>query len=330
MAQRGMRAVLRRVMFGVAVVALVSLPTTGFAVDFDGDGEGDYTVYRGNSGGVIGTWFFASSAQDLTLGYQWGLDGDFPVAGKYTNSSGADLAVWRPSDGVWYLRQFDSGLSFNTVSAYQWGLPGADEPFPCDFNGDNLNELATFRDTNGTWYLRNSATTDSFSTATAQQWGLTGDIPVPADYDMDGKCDYAVFRAGSWFIILSSTNGTVSATVVWGDTGDTPVPGQYTSDNITDFAVYRDNGTDAPSWLVRNSTLAGLTSTVYQWGINGDLPVPFDQDGDGKTDIAVFRPSNGTWYVRTSSSSYASAVTQQFGADGDIPVGTSRGEDPDD
>jgi hypothetical protein len=153
----------------------------------------------------------------------------------------------------------------------------------------------------------------AISPVLVQQWGIPGDVPVPGDYDGDGKNDYAVWRLGNgvWYVIHSSSGQWVSQQ--WGLNGDVPVPGDYDNDGKNDFAVWRpSNGT---WYVIRSSTNQWV---AQQWGLNGDVPVPGDYDGDGKADYAVWRPSSGVWYVIRSSTNQW--VSQQWGLNGDVPV----------
>jgi trimeric autotransporter adhesin len=166
-----------------------------------------------------------------------------------------------------------------------------------------------WRPSNGTWYVSQT----SGGTSAARQWGQVGDIPVPGDYDGDGKTDIAVYRpsSGTWWIVSSQTGaGSVQT---WGMPGDQPVPGDYDGDGKTDLAVYRPS--DGSWYIVSSRTGAG---SVQAWGMLGDQPIPSDYDGDGRTDIAVFRPSNGTWYIILSRT--WSGYSFSWGGLGDIPM----------
>src|SRR4051812_15862453 len=79
-------------------------------------------------------------------------------------ASCTDIAVWRPSDGKWYI--------INRSGSTQWGQ-GGDIPVPADYNGDGLSDFAVWSPS-GFWFIINS----SNSTLRVQQWGRLGDIPV--------------------------------------------------------------------------------------------------------------------------------------------------------
>jgi hypothetical protein len=180
---------------------------------------------------------------------------------------------------------------------------------PSDFDGDGESDLAVWRPSTGVWHITNS--TDGTYGSTQFGGGEFGDIPVPGNYDGDQLTDYAVYRAGTWFVLRSST-GTLWADQ-FGTATDKPVQGDYDGDGKTDTAVWRpSNGI----WYIHRSSDGGVTYS--QFGAEGDKPLAGDFDGDGKADLTVWRPSNGVWYVLRSSEGAFRA--DQFGVEGDIPV----------
>ncbi|MEO6391783.1 MAG: FG-GAP-like repeat-containing protein, partial [Pyrinomonadaceae bacterium] len=223
---------------------------------------------------------------------------DFDGDGK------ADLSVFRPSAGSWYI----SNSSNNAFVSTQFGVAG-DLIAPADFDGDGKTDICVFRPSDGGWYRLNS----SNNTFTAAQFGTNGDLPTPGDFDGDGRADLTVYRpsAGSWFRVNSSNNQFVA--VQFGVAEDKPLVGDFDGDGKADLTVFRpSNGT----WYRIDS--ATNTFSPNQFGATGDLPVPADYDGDGKTDLAVYRPSVGDWYIVNSGNSSFTGL--HFGVTEDKPA----------
>lgn len=214
----------------------------------------------------------------------------------------ADVAVFRPSERVWYLNRSTQGFA-----AAQFGLE-TDKLAPADYDGDGKTDIAVFRE--GTWYWLNS----SNNHFRGIQFGLADDIPRPADFDGDGRAEIAVWRPsnGVWYVFNLATNQFKS--IQLGTTGDKPFAGDFDGDGLADYAVFRPSDR---TWIIQRS-FGGLTQT--QFGLSTDQPVPADYDGDGKTDVAVFRPSDSNWYVWNTASNNLQVIYWGLGTDTLVPA----------
>ena len=107
----------------------------------------------------------------------WGGAGDVTAQGDYEGDRKTDAAVFRPSNGTWFIRHSSTGATFSLV----WGGLG-DVAVPADYDGDGKSDLAVFRPSNGTWYIRNSGT----GTSRVLNWGLQFDQPMTTAYRIMG------------------------------------------------------------------------------------------------------------------------------------------------
>ncbi len=252
---------------------------------------------------LVGNTFYGLASHGGALGHGVIFSFERPVpetpvlqSGDYDGDGRAEIAVFRPSSGLWAVRGL--GRSY-------FGAAG-DIPVSGDYDGDGIAEVGIFRRSTGLWAVRN---------VTRLYFGGSNDLPVPGDYDGDGCCDIALFgqQSGRWRI-----RGITS--VYYGSLGDRPVPSDYAGDGSTEIAVFRPA---SGLWAVR-----GVTRCYF--GAIGDLPVPgvFKWYGAGlttgiandqhpsavgrrsgpfKNQAAVFRPATGLWAIRGSTRFYHGA-----------------------
>lgn len=257
---------------------------------------------------------------------QFDITGAAQPAPDFDKDGKADLAVWRESDGTWYVLYSSTGYSSGANT--QWGTLGDTPLKRSDFDADGKADLAVFRPSNNTWYWRTSGT--GYTDQNSRQFGEPGDVLVTgSDFDGDKKTDLALWRpsTATWQIRRSTQNWNEGFQRPIGQAGDIPVANtDFDGDKKADITVYRP--TDH-TWHIRRSNSNYWDNTkppslVRQWGADGDIPIfSSDFDGDKKTDLVQFRPSTGEWWVARSSVqswNIGGSFKRVLGQMGDIPL----------
>jgi len=302
----------------IFALAVLSLPIASFAqlslrkaMDNDGDGKADYSIFRPETG----TWWILKSNGGAIV-QQWGsANDDYLTPGDFDGDGTGDIAIWRDTNGAWFILE----SSTSTMKIYNWGTAN-DTPVARDYNNDGKTDPAVVRSTNGSlyWWVLMSTTTGHNPSAT--QWGSDSDFLAPGDYFGDASFDFAIQRPGSngssAFWVLSSAGVNV---VEWGANTDIVVPGDYDGDGKTDVAVVREGAADTDQllWYIRRSSNGTLMG--FSFGATGtDLTAQNDYDGDGRTEVAIWRTTDGNFWSINTNTNVVTVVN--WGATGDQPV----------
>lgn len=232
----------------------------------------------------------------------------------FNNDGKTDIGTWRPLDAK---GRFDYNLD---------GVADLTQPIgnrstiavPSDYDGDGRADFGTFTPStgNGAMYQLDLDRNGFADTNYLWRFLPSTSVPVPGDYDGDGRTDPSVYNTatGQWIVDLAhSSSGVPIATL--GVSGDIPMPADYNRDGRTDLAVFRPS---TGQWFI-DTDINGVADTTISFGQNGDIPVPMDYNGDGIADIAVFRRSTGQWFIDTNLDGVADQ-TVTLGLSTDIPA----------
>lgn len=163
-----------------------------FLADLDHGGFDSHLAYRPESG----EWMLApyqslagpKVAKELL---------PVPFGGRFLAGSRGDLGVWSIMNGTVTLQTIATGKSV----VFRWGGSRGFILVPGDYDGDGYDEIGVFNRGDLAWYWR-QAPDGPISTAA---FGSRTGIPVPYDYNHDGRLDLAYWepREGKIYVSFS-------------------------------------------------------------------------------------------------------------------------------
>lgn len=314
--------------------------------DFDGDGQSDFAIARKEP--IPGTdhkqliWYILRSS-DQTPMYKWfGMDDDVIVSDDYDGDGVTDAAVYR--EGEWHVQNSSDGSYLGVQLGHTAALPAQ-----ADYDGDGKTDFAIYeplsrkgtviQSHNGEWVTYN------FDCDRCRIGNGNDYAPAPADYDNDGKADFALIQDDDdanprQLIIKKSSESLATPSIIWnlympaalflvpeGDGRDPRIRRNFNRDERMDLAIVHNSG-GLLYWMifldVGNNQEPTLTPNyTIQWGKCGDYPMVGDYQPNGLLDLAVWRPAEGNFYIRPTLNSNLDGgpmIVTHWGSQDDIPI----------
>ena len=194
---------------------------------------------------------------------------------------GATAGIYRPSDGLWFLRNANSSGVADLTFSYGAGISGA-MPVAGDWDGDGFDSIGLYRPSDGMWFLRNVNAMGGADLTFSYGAGISGAIPVAGDWDNDGDHTIGIYQpsSGMWFLRNVNSSGGAHLTFSYGAgiSGGVPVVGDWDGDGDDTIGIYRASD---GMWFLRNANTNGVADLMFSYGagISDAVPVVGDWDG---------------------------------------------------
>jgi hypothetical protein len=224
----------------------------------------------------------------------------YPQTKDFDGDGISDIAYYKEgAPSLWGILLSSQNFDYESVQWFSWGQTG-DTPVTSDYDGDNIADPTVRHPPEGgqssALLILLSSTGYDFgnSMIIPAGWPSLGDVPVPADYDGDGRTDPAIYRTSSsvWIIPLSTEGYTGFQFAQWGSSDDIPIGADVDGDGKADIGFFQPS-TGIWGFLKSTEDYSYSFAEWFSWGGLNDQPIVADFDGDGLVDPTFITPPTG-------------------------------------